>query len=248
MAILTQYPSASLILFALVFVVLEGVLPHRPVDRRREWPLDLLAVAAGVVFVVVAYGGLRHLIPVLDALAPSTVLRALRTLPSAAKVVLVVLLVDFTIYWLHRFMHRWPVGWRMHRWHHTIEQMYWFAGFRASFLHVLLYGVPQVFVPTLVFDLDAVEVAVATAIANFVQVWTHSNIQPRLGPLQWWIVTPDYHRLHHRTGAETVRNFGNLLTVWDRLFRTHESPPLNAELPCGLGEPRPGLPRMLLGL
>ena len=97
MAILTQYPSASLILFALVFVVLEGVLPHRPVDRRREWPLDLLAVAAGVVFVVVAYGGLRHLIPVLDALAPSTVLRALRTLPSAAKVVLVVLLVDFTI-------------------------------------------------------------------------------------------------------------------------------------------------------
>lgn len=245
---LTRFPSLSLIAVALLVMGLERLWPHHAVDRRRDLGLDLVGVVAGLVAVVVAYGALRAAVPVLRPAAWTDATRPLQALPSAAKVAVVVLLADFTIYWLHRLMHRWPLTWRMHRWHHTIEHMYWFAGFRASFLHVLLYGLPQVFLPTLVVELDAAEVAAATAIANLVQVWTHANIRVRCDALQWLIVTPDYHRLHHRADGAAPRNFGNLLTLWDRLFGTHEAPSAGRSAPCGLGEPRPGLLRMLVGI
>jgi sterol desaturase/sphingolipid hydroxylase (fatty acid hydroxylase superfamily) len=65
----------------------------------------------------------------------------------------------------------------MHRWHHSIEQLYWFAGFRASFLHILLFGISQVIVPVFVFDLNMSEMMVATGLGNFVQIWTHTNLK-----------------------------------------------------------------------
>jgi len=245
---LVEYQSLSLVLLAIGFATLEAILPHHPVDRRRDLRLDLLGVVAGVAFVAVAYGGLRRLVGLADSRAWDGALLALRGLPSAAKVLLVVLLVDFSIYWLHAIMHRWEFAWRMHRWHHTIEQMYWFAGFRASFLHILLYGVPQVVLPVIVFDLGPWETTVAAAVANFVQLWTHTNLKVDIGPLQWLFVTPDYHRVHHRAAIGPPRNLGNVLTVWDRLFGTHEAPGRSAAGRCGLVGPRPPLLRMVLGL
>lgn len=175
-------------------------------------------------------------------------MHAPRQLPSAVKLLWVVLLVDFSIYWLHWCMHRWKFAWRTHRWHHSIEQMYWFAGFRASFLHILLYAIPQLVLPMAIFDLNASEIVVASAAGNFVQIWTHTNLKVNIGPLQWLIVTPDYHRLHHRAGHGPARNLGNLLTVWDRLFGTHEAPDRLRASRCGIVEPRPSLLRMVLGV
>jgi sterol desaturase/sphingolipid hydroxylase (fatty acid hydroxylase superfamily) len=246
-AALADYQSLSLIVLAIVFAVLERFLPHHPVDRRRDLLLDTLGVVAGAAFVAISYGTLRWLVKLADGMGWDGALRTTRALPSAAKIVLVVVLVDFSIYWLHTFMHRCAFAWRMHRWHHSIEQMYWFAGFRASFLHVLLYGIPQVVVPVVVFDLGPSETMLVTGVANFVQIWTHTNLRVSIGPLQWLIVTPDYHRVHHRASDGPARNLGNVLTLWDRLFGTHEAPDRSPVRRCGLVEPRPGLTRMLLG-
>jgi sterol desaturase/sphingolipid hydroxylase (fatty acid hydroxylase superfamily) len=245
---LAQHQSLSLVGTAIAFLALERILPHYPVDRRRDLGLDVVGVIAGLAFVAIAYGALHRLVDEVSGGWWAMSMCPLHTWPSAAKVAMVVLLVDFTIYWLHRSMHRWPFSWRMHRWHHSIEQMYWFAGFRASFPHILLYGIPQVVLPTVVFDLSPLETTAAAAIANFVQIWTHTNIRVDIGPLQWLIVTPAYHRVHHRASAEPARNFGNLLTIWDRMFGTHEAPRREVTVLCGLAEPRPPLARMLLGV
>lgn len=245
---LSQYQSLSLVVIAIAFATLEPILPHHPVDRRRDAVLDVAGAAAGLTFVVIAYGALRWLVGLMDAAAADQALRVPRELHPAVKVVLAVVLVDFSIYWLHRFMHAWQFSWRMHRWHHSIEQMYWFAGFRASFLHILLYGIPQVVLPIVVLDLGPFETAVASAVANFVQIWTHTNIKVHIGPFEWLVVTPDYHRVHHRASDRPARNLGNVLTVWDRLFGTYEAPPRVPVGCCGLVEARPGLLRMLVGV
>ena len=40
------------------------------------------------------------------------------------------------------------------------------------------------------------------------------------------LVTPDMHRVHHSTiRAETDSNYGNLFSVWDKLFRTYKPAP-----------------------
>jgi len=245
---LTQYPSLSLVLIAIAFMALEPILPHHPVDRRREILLNVVGVLAGVAFVAISYGALRGLERMADAAAWGQVLRMPRELPSFAKILFVVLIVDFAIFWLHAFMHHWKFSWRMHRWHHSIEQMYWFAGFRASLPHIFLYGIPQVVVPVIVFDLSPWETMVASAVANFVQIWTHTNLKVNIGPLKWLIVTPDYHRVHHLAHDGPAKNLGNLLTIWDRLFGTYEAPERSPIGRCGLLEPRPGLLRMLLGI
>ena len=52
-------------------------------------------------------------------------------------------------------------------------------------------------------------------------VCTHSEWIPRLGPLEWVLVTPSRHRLHHSPDrAIHDHNYGGLLIVWDILFRS----------------------------
>ena len=247
-AALVQYQSWSIVLIAVAFAGLELVIPHHPVNRRRELTKDLVGALAGVVFVTVCYSAIQWTVRLASRGELGGAVFELGALPSAVRVLMVVLVVDFCIYWLHRLMHHSACFWRMHRWHHSIEEMYWFAGFRASLPHILLYGVPQVIVPSLIFDLSAFELAAAAAIGNFVQVWTHANVKARIGPLQWLIVTPDYHRVHHRASERRAVNLGNVLTVWDRLFGTHEAPDSRRSDRCGLVEPRPPVWRMLLGI
>jgi sterol desaturase/sphingolipid hydroxylase (fatty acid hydroxylase superfamily) len=51
------------------------------------------------------------------------------------------------------------------------------------------------------------------------QTLVHNEWTPRLGPLEWLIVTPSHHRVHHSLAAAHInRNYGGVLIVWDRLF------------------------------
>lgn len=53
------------------------------------------------------------------------------------------------------------------------------------------------------------------------QLLAHNEWMGKLGPLEWFAITPSNHRVHHSLKAEHVdRNFGGLLIVWDRLFGT----------------------------
>ena len=54
--------------------------------------------------------------------------------------------------------------------------------------------------------------------------WTHANIALPLNidkTLSYLIVTPGVHKFHHhREMPWTDKNFGNMLSIWDRLFGT----------------------------
>ena len=54
--------------------------------------------------------------------------------------------------------------------------------------------------------------------------FNHANIQlPRWidRPLSWIIVSPDMHKVHHHhTQPLTDTNYGNIFSIWDRLFGT----------------------------
>jgi sterol desaturase/sphingolipid hydroxylase (fatty acid hydroxylase superfamily) len=84
----------------------------------------------------------------------------------------------------------------------------------------------------------------------FVQFWTHTNTDPKLGRLAWLFVTPAYHRVHHAADIELQNgNFGLILTIWDRMFGTYLDPaqvPANFEL--GLGDAPPARARLFAGV
>jgi sterol desaturase/sphingolipid hydroxylase (fatty acid hydroxylase superfamily) len=47
----------------------------------------------------------------------------------------------------------------------------------------------------------------------------HSNIRLSFGPLNRVLVSPNYHRIHHRLEGRQDVNLGFALTVWDQVFK-----------------------------
>jgi len=159
--------------------------------------------------------------------------------------------VDFVIYWIHRAQHRYDFFWRTHAWHHSIEQMYWFSGFRTSFLHSFLYNIPQVVIPVTIFKLSPMEAGIGYSLGLFIQFMEHTNWKMSFGPLNWLLVTPDYHRIHHSATLHRGQNLGTTFRLWDRMFGTYVDPAeMPGEYPLGLGERVEGkkIPRMLMGV
>ncbi|MGD0883550.1 MAG: sterol desaturase family protein [Thermodesulfovibrionales bacterium] len=52
------------------------------------------------------------------------------------------------------------------------------------------------------------------------------NIIANLGHLEWLLITPNFHRIHHGTRGRGLasKNLGFVLTFWDRMFRTYANP------------------------
>ena len=59
------------------------------------------------------------------------------------------------------------------------------------------------------------------AVNLFYQLWLHTDLVDRLGPLEWVLNTPAHHRVHHASNVEYLdRNYGGILIIWDRFFGT----------------------------
>src|SRR5206468_3360984 len=195
-----------------IFEVLERVRPAREVDRWKDLKIDVFSFALAI-----AMNRLSHysVVGFVNACTPEWLLggwRALQSLPGATRIVLAIFLVDFIIYWIHRAQHRIDLLWRTHAWHHSVEHLYWFSGFRTSFLHSFIYNVPQAAVPMLVFNLSPLEAGIGYSIGLLIQFWEHTNLDVRIGPLKYLVITPAYHRVHHAT-AHSRTNFGTTFSL-----------------------------------
>jgi sterol desaturase/sphingolipid hydroxylase (fatty acid hydroxylase superfamily) len=242
-----DFEIAALLGLAVVFALLEHLRPARPLDRRRFLRLDLLGLLVAVVSVNVSRLSLFFLLDSLGA-RDRLAVPAIQSLPSVVKIAGGIVVLDFCLYWIHRAMHRFDVLWRAHEWHHSIEQLYWFSGLRASFVHIFLYAVPQVVVPFFVLQATPLEAGIGFALGVFVQFYVHSNTDLGLGPLDWLVISPRYHRVHHSLTKNRDMNLGTTLTLWDRIFGTYVDPASVAPgYVLGLGYPKSPA-RMMLGV
>src|SRR5205823_10017122 len=57
---------------------------------------------------------------------------------------------------------------------------------------------------------------------SFAKVYQHSAHRYTLGPLDYLIISPPYHRLHHAVGSRC--NYGISVTLFDLLFGTARWP------------------------
>ncbi len=148
--------------------------------------------------------------------------------PSALAFGITLVAMDFAIYWQHRAFHCVPLLWRAHRVHHSDP------GFDVS---LGLRFHPFEIVPSAAYKLGVV-VALGAPVAAVVvyelmllgmSLFTHADLRlpPRVeAVVRRLLVTPDWHRVHHAVNrSEHDRNFGNILTVWDRLFGTATEQP-----------------------
>ena len=155
--------------------------------------------------------------------------------PTWLQVLLVVVVGDALEYSYHRLAHSSPLLWRLHALHHTPERLHVLKGGRHHFLYAFGRGV-VVWTPLLFLGAPAQIIFwqyVAEVITGLVG---HANIDfrcPRL--LHRFIVTPEFHRLHHSSAPQHGNsNYGVVLPLWDILFRSHSDPNIFAAQTLGI--------------
>ncbi len=239
------YESITLLLIVLLVDYLERSRPGFAVDRKQNLSLNIMAF---LVVVVVGETWKILLLQGVDLLLGTELaFPTLRGLTSIVKIFLGVVLADFCLYWVHRAMHR-PTLWPTHLFHHSIEQLWWLSGSRTSATHLLLFAVPQVLIGYYLLAFTPAEAGVGFSIGVVVNIWIHTNLWVNLGPVEWLIITPNFHRVHHGARGLSNRNFGFVFTLWDRIFGTYVDPRQQGkDFPLGYAATRGRLLRMLAG-
>lgn len=155
--------------------------------------------------------------------------------PLALQVAFAVFLAEGVSYWQHRLFHRVPWLWSFHALHHRGERL---NLVRAGRFHFVDIG-PAAFMalaPLVVLGAPETMLTWVASISGTLGVLEHANIRMRTPAWLGWVVcTPALHRHHHsRALAESNRNFGTLVMLFDVLFGTYESPRPGGPLAVGI--------------
>lgn len=217
-----------------LFFALGYALPRR--EPAARWADVRANVLTGAGLYAVRLGLQVGVAAPISALGGGIIpLHAVR--PAALQVVVAFLLLDFTRYWVHRADHRVGALWNFHRVHHATEHLDATAGLRMHVVDLLqLTAIPLVLFG-LLFDVSQFApwaLPVALSIGAFFDAFEHANVRFTLqSPLAraWNRVfnNPLFHSWHHtRDGVKKDGNYGQTLTIWDRLFGsevTEDAPP-----------------------
>jgi sterol desaturase/sphingolipid hydroxylase (fatty acid hydroxylase superfamily) len=127
-------------------------------------------------------------------------------------------------YSFHLLSHKIGFLWKLHRVHHSDVHLDISSALRTHPLEMIasiLFMIPLV----VVFGLSPIVLVAYETAELFANILTHANmrIPDRVERLaRALLVTPSLHRLHHSTvQIETDSNYGNVVSIWDRLFRTY---------------------------
>jgi sterol desaturase/sphingolipid hydroxylase (fatty acid hydroxylase superfamily) len=217
------YGSISLALFW------ETLFPRRPLtattwirwlNNAGMWLLDTTIqrwLLAGIALSISAYAEQENF----------GFLR-LFALSEPTEIILSILLLDFFSTIKHRLFHAVPLLWRVHTLHHSDLDCDVSTSLRH---HPLDYLIDSVISLSIIVAVGASPVAL---LIYFLVVFSHNSFRhaniyipdhiDRV--LRLFIITPDYHRVHHSSvEAETNSNYGATFPWWDWVMGTYCATP-----------------------
>ncbi|MCW1403529.1 sterol desaturase family protein [Novosphingobium sp. MW5] len=143
------------------------------------------------------------------------------SLPVWTAIVFSFLAVDFIAYAFHRASHRFHPLWRLHRVHHSDNDLDLSTLFRIHPLTVLLLVLVDG-AAIFLLGLHPAGIAMHVLAKHVTMTLGHADTALRDnsgGPLSRLLVTPGFHARHHSAdAAETGSNYGEVLSLWDRLL------------------------------
>ncbi len=135
--------------------------------------------------------------------------------------ILLIIGEDFMYYWLHRVDHYCRFFWAVHVTHHSSEEFNFTVGFRSSVFQPLYRFI--YFIPLALFGFKGIDIMFAYSATQLYGVLVHTQAIKKLGFLEYIIVTPSHHRVHHGSNIRYLdKNMGMFLIIWDKLFGTFQ--------------------------
>jgi sterol desaturase/sphingolipid hydroxylase (fatty acid hydroxylase superfamily) len=222
---LSTFSSVPLVLAAMaVAALVEAAIPLRDPARERA----RVATNLGLCLLALA------LYAVLGA---ALVLVLARLGPSDTPLLVAVLALDLSAWTAHVAMHRIPLLWRVHRVHHTDRAVDVTTALRQHPGEGLIRFSFQA-ATALAIGASPAAYAVYRSASAFMALFEHANIRLPLwldGGLSLAITSPNLHKVHHsRELPFSDTNYGNILSLWDRLARTFTPARFGARVVYGL--------------
>lgn len=158
--------------------------------------------------------------------------------PSVVLWITLLIITDFIWYWYHRLAHEVNVLWAAHVVHHQSEDFNYsvsahitvFQAFiRTGFWCILpIIGFP----PGMIISMLLVH--------GVYPFFIHTRMIGKLGILEYVLVTPSHHRVHHAANDKYLdKNYGDLFIIWDKLFGTFKKEDAEGDEPVKYGLTQP---------
>lgn len=194
-------------------------------ERHAGWRLNWQELFTDIFYVVVAgtvvqyvndHGTDAGLLAIKQAAGIAT--PWLAQSPFVLQVAIILFIVEFGQYWLHRAMHNFRPLWLVHAPHHHITQLNALKGLVGNPLELILVYASFV----ALFDFSLPALFCAFTILGVTACFAHANVG--FNAPRWYssiFTTVAAHSLHHSVKYEDTRcNYANSLICLDHLFGT----------------------------
>ena len=146
-------------------------------------------------------------------------------LPIWIELLMAILVLDFIAqFGVHYLLHQVQWMWRLHLVHHSDTHIDATSGTRH---HPLDFIIRELFalLAVVIMGMPIAFYFFYRILTIFFTYWTHADIKlPRKldKGLSYLIVTPTMHKFHHHHKMPwTDTNYGNVFSIWDRIFGTY---------------------------
>jgi sterol desaturase/sphingolipid hydroxylase (fatty acid hydroxylase superfamily) len=224
-----EIPSThrSIILFGglAFFMLIENVVPQFKTQYKKGQHLGLnLFFTFTTVLVNLSMAFALYIVSLWVAENEFGIIHLINA-PIFVKMILAVMLLDLIGAWLIHFLeHRIKVLWMFHTIHHSDQHVDASTANRhhpGESVFRFLFTCLAVFIS----GADVWMIMVYQSLSVICSQFNHSNINLPIwldNVLKLLFVTPHMHRVHHHYKRPlSDKNFGNIFSLWDRLFRTY---------------------------
>jgi alkylglycerol monooxygenase len=133
--------------------------------------------------------------------------------------IILFLATDLLWYWYHRFGHRVNLFWGVHVVHHQSTDYNFTVSARITVFQAIARCLFWALLPLIGFPPQMITILLL--IHGAYPFFTHTQLIGKLGWLEYFMVTPSHHRVHHASNPQYLdKNYGDVLIIWDKIFGT----------------------------
>ena len=224
----------GLLLVSIAVWVLELSFPWRKVQAaiRKDFWLDGFYMFFNFFIFSIVISGVYAIIEMLCANNGLTInsisLLSVNSLPNWAFMLVFFILNDFVQWFTHVILHKFPVLWRFHKVHHSVQEMGFAAHLRYHWMENIFYKPLKTFAVMILVGAEPEHAFFLHFFTIIIGHLNHANIRITWGPLKYVFNNSVMHLYHHAKVLPNDRdkgvNFAISLSVWDYIFKTNYIP------------------------
>ena len=156
--------------------------------------------------------------------------------PGLPMWLLLLVATDFIWYWYHRLAHEINLFWSVHIVHHQSEDFNYSVSARITIFQAFVRTAFWSVLPVIGFP--AGMITSILLVHGLYPFFIHTRLVGKLGILEYILVTPSHHRVHHASNEKYLdRNYGDVFIIWDKLFGTFQKEEDEEPIVYGLTQP-----------